>query len=355
MRSRWTIGRGRAWVATLVAGLAVGVAPHAAQAQGGKAKCTTAQVPVSVPDVPGATLHGELCAPKHGANTVHLLVHGGTYDHNYWDFPYKPSRYSYVERANKAGHATFNVDRLGAGTSTRPASSLVTPANGNAALHDVVGKLRSGAIGGRAFSKVVWVGHSVGSRYAWLYAAEHQDIDAYVLTGAVHHLKPSAGAEYIARVYPAAMDPKFANEPWAGDLGYLTTRPDARSADVFYHAPGTDPAVPVIDEQLKSTGALPEIQSLGAITGLPPAEAPSQAMTVPVLVLLGEFDKGVCGGSDGLTCTQASIAAHEAAYYANVPRLDVEVVPDTAHNIQLHRSANTTTKGIMRWLDARGL
>ena len=84
--------------------------------------CQALRVPVAVDGVPGARLYGELCRPTGQARAVQLLVHGASYNHLYWNWPLDPARYSYVRRALAAGYATFNVDRLGAGASTRPAS-----------------------------------------------------------------------------------------------------------------------------------------------------------------------------------------------------------------------------------------
>jgi hypothetical protein len=37
--------------------------------------------------------------------TVQLLVHGASYDHLYWNFPYGGGYYSYVDAATAAGYA----------------------------------------------------------------------------------------------------------------------------------------------------------------------------------------------------------------------------------------------------------
>lgn len=109
----------------------VAATPSAAANGHASGTCTSHQVPVTVPGVGDASLYGELCVPRgQSPETVQLLVHGGTYTGSYWDWPFQSPTYSYVEDALRAGYATFAVDRLGAGRSTHPTSSLVTLRSG---------------------------------------------------------------------------------------------------------------------------------------------------------------------------------------------------------------------------------
>src|ERR687885_1934552 len=117
--------------------------------------CRDHFVPVAIVDggPPQATLFGQLCyAGPRIPNTVQLLVHGIVTTHLYWDFPLDNAYYSYVRAATAAGYATFNVDRLGAGASSRPPSTDVTISSGTTALHSLIQQLRSGAAVGHPFS-----------------------------------------------------------------------------------------------------------------------------------------------------------------------------------------------------------
>jgi pimeloyl-ACP methyl ester carboxylesterase len=282
---------------------------------------------------------------------VQLLVHGATYNHAYWDWPSDPARYSYVRAAVRAGYATFAVDRLGAGESSHPPSATLTPESEARALHDVVSALRSGAIGGVAFDRVVWVGHSLGSMHAWLEASMFKDVDAFVLTGMLHSAKPSFIDLALRDAYPALLDPVFAD---AGlDDGYLTTTPGARE-ELFYYRPTADPSVIAGDEQRKDVMSATEIGLAIPYFSSPRADAaPSRAIRVPTLLVVGEDDGLWCGPPDGFACTQATVAAREAPYYSSDARLTVTVVPRTGHDVQLHRTAPSSTATILRWLDQR--
>lgn len=310
--------------------------------------CQALRVPVAVDGVPGARLYGELCRPTGQARAVQLLVHGASYNHLYWDWPLDPARYSYVRRALAAGYATFNVDRLGAGASTRPASELLSPEHHAQALHGVIAQLRSGAIGGNAFQRVIWVGHSFGSLYGWLEADTYADVDAFVLTGTTHVIKPSGLNTAIADTYPAQLDRKF--QGLGLDGGYLTSVPGTRGAQ-FYYAPGADRTIIAADELLKDLTSGAELgQGIPLLSSAPPETAPSRAIKVPTLLVLGAQDALFCGPPDGLVCTAQNLRAQEAPYYSPEARLDVRVVSDTGHSLQLHRSASRTSDEILAWL-----
>ena len=306
------------------------------------------QVPVSLSQVPGAALYGELCA-RAGAtpSAVQLLVHGATYNSYYSDWPYRPDRYSYVRQMTSAGYATFNIERLGYGRSTHPNSTLVSLQNGTEALHQVVQKLRAGQIGGHAFTRVIWVGHSLGTLYGWLEASVANDVDAFVLTGLLHTVKPSWLALAFQSVVVANQDPKFATLGF--DSGYLTFTPGTR-APLFYWTPGAQPDVIALDERLKDTVSGSEFGAAVPLFNSPPAQtAPSRSIKVPTLLVLGEHDRVMCD-EDGLLCNQQNVAQQETPYYSDAARLHVLVVLNTGHDLQLHLSAPDTGEKILDWL-----
>jgi pimeloyl-ACP methyl ester carboxylesterase len=337
----------------LAAALGSWSVPQVAHAQAGPPPvCQSVLLPVTVEGVPGARLYGELCVPPgEWPGAVQLLVHGATYNHYYSDWPEDPSTYSYVRQAVEAGYATFDVDRVGYGRSTHPASTLVTLARSAEALHDVITQLRSGAIGRGAFSRVIWVGHSLGTLYAWVESSLYQDVDAFVLTGLLHSVKPSWLQEVTSDVYSASHDPKFAG---AGlDDGYLTTRPWTRGS-LFYYAPTADPLVILLDELLKDTVPAMEFgEAVPLFNSPPPATAPSLAIRVPTLLVVGEHDAVMCDQPDGLDCTTANVTDQETPYYAPEAQLEVYTAPNTGHDLQLHTTAPLTGDHILRWLANR--
>src|SRR6202044_39687 len=160
--------------------------------------------------------------------------------------------------------ATFDIDRIGDGYSSRPPSADLDLTAGAVALHDAVTALRSGGVGGHAFTRVVMVGHSLGSIEAWGEDADYHDVNALIITGALHQPSPNAPAAVQADFYPAADDPKFAGSGL--DPGYLTTRPGTREA-LFYDPATTNPAVLALDEADKDTTTAAELtDSVSLIT-----------------------------------------------------------------------------------------
>jgi pimeloyl-ACP methyl ester carboxylesterase len=306
------------------------------------------QVAVSLAQVSGATLYGELCV-RAGAtpSAVQLLVHGASYNSYYNDWPYRPGFYSYVRQMTGAGYATFNIERLGYGRSTHPDSTLNTLDNETEALHQVVGKLRSGEIGGRAFTRVIWVGHSLGTLYGWLEASVAQDVDAFVLTGLLHTVKPSWLTLAVGSAYSANVDPKFATLGY--DSGYLTFKAGTRGP-LFYWIPGSQPDVIALDERLKDTVSATEFgAAVPLFNSAPPATAPSRSIRVPTLLVVGQHDRVMCD-EDGLVCNTTNVTQQETPYYGDAARLHVMVVPNTGHDLQLHLSAPATGQAILDWL-----
>lgn len=311
-------------------------------------QCQALQVPVSLMQVPNTTLYGELCVPADSTpSTVQLLVHGATYNSYYSDWPYSPSSYSYVRQMTSAGYATFNIERLGYGRSTHPDSTLVTLQNGTEALRQIVGKLRGGEIGGHTFSRVIWVGHSLGTLYGWLEASVSNDVDAFVLTGLLHSVKPSWLTLATQSAYPANQDPKFAASGL--DKGYLTFQSGTRSS-LFYWTPSAEPNVIALDERLKDAVSGTEFgAAVPLFNSPPPGNAPSKAIKVPTLLVLGEHDRVMCD-EDGLVCTQQNVVKQETPYYSPQAQLQVLIVYSTGHDLQLHNTASNTGQNILTWL-----
>lgn len=323
--------------------------PSSVQERHPDAACYEVQVPVSIQKIGKAHIYGELCRPRHqtkASDTVQLLVPGSTYNHSYYDMPVEDGRYSYVTKALADGFSTFNIDRLATGRSTLPPSSKYTLSSGTEAIHQVIAELRAGQIKGRSFDKVVWVGHSLGSSMAWSQAATYgDDVDAFVLTSMSHVVRQeepsdSGPGEDVQFEIKAMDDPKFRGE--INDPGYLTTNAGMRQ--FFYYTPNTDPAVIKADERLKDVSTSADSDS----AVLPPAQSPSRSIKVPTLLVTGDKDQYCTAG----TCTPKTMLANERPYYSDEVHLKSIVVPNSGHDVQLHRNTSQTNAQILRWIKA---
>lgn len=102
-------------------------------------------VTLSAGDATVCNVLGVLCARGSIHNkTIQVALHGATYGHLYWDWPYQPALYSYMRYATAAGYAVLNIDRIGIGRSSHPPADAVTIEPNAYVVHQIVQALRSG-------------------------------------------------------------------------------------------------------------------------------------------------------------------------------------------------------------------
>lgn len=287
---------------------------------------------------------GELCRPARGrSRTLQILLHGASFNKEYWDWPYRPRRYSYVHHANAAGFATLAVDRLGSGESDRPPGELVTVRASASTIHQLVSAVRSGqhrdAEDRRLrFDRVVLVGNSFGSNISWTEAATYGDVDGLVLTGISHDPNPPGAPLTQLYAYPAEQDPKFVGIGLPS--GYITTIPGRRD-ELFFHVPGASQIVMAIDEALKDTVPIGMLFDQFTTYGL------TQDIHVPVLNVVGDFDTLSCQLP---SCTESGSLADEGSNYPPDSCYTQLIVPNSGHALNLHRNAPLWYRRAQRWI-----
>jgi pimeloyl-ACP methyl ester carboxylesterase len=103
-----------------------------------------------------------------------------------------------------------------------------------------------------------------------------------------------------------------------------------------------------LDERLKDTVSGPEFLAAYPLFDFPPQPtAPSHAISVPTLIVLGEHDRVFCD-EDGLVCNRQNVFNEEKPYYS--VRYEVLIAPETGHDLQLHLTAPATGDEILHWL-----
>jgi pimeloyl-ACP methyl ester carboxylesterase len=321
--------------------------PSLAWADQGGLRCREVSFPVTLSptDTTVYEVAGVLCSlgSIHG-KTIQITLHGATYSHLYWDWPFHPERYSYVRRAMAAGYAVLNLDRIGVGASDRPPAAAVTIDANAYVVHQIVTALRSGdrvvpGFGRIRAGRVALVGHSLGSLISIAEAGTYGDVDGVVLTGVSHEISPILG-ETLSTLYPANLDPHFAGLSIPD--GYLTSQPGHR--DVFYQAPFYDPQVLALDEQTKETVTTAELDT--AV----PSLALSSSIHVPVLVMVGDDDAAFCGAP---SCSASGSLASEPGFYPADACAETAIVPKTGHDVNLHFHAPSAFGIILGWMDRR--
>jgi pimeloyl-ACP methyl ester carboxylesterase len=333
--------------AILCAAVLAAFAPSAARAAAGGLRCQemTFHVTLSPGDAEIHQVFGVLCARGsiHG-KTVQIVLHGATYSHLYWDWPFQPETYSYLRQATAAGYAVLDIDRIGIGRSDRPPAALVDIGTNAFVVHQLVQALRGGglvvpSLGRIRAERVALVGHSLGSLVAIQESATFGDVDGVALTGISHNVTPVL-QESSVDFYPASLDPRFAGQDIPD--GYLTTIPGDRT--IFYQAPYFDPRVFALDEATKETVTTTELATAFAALAL------SGDIHVPVIVLVGDFDLAFC---DAPSCSASGSLASEPSFYAPDACAEAVVIPRSGHVLNLHYSAPITYAALLGWMDRR--
>ncbi|MFL6234946.1 MAG: alpha/beta hydrolase [Thermoanaerobaculia bacterium] len=327
--------------------LAALLLPAGARAAAGGLRCeeVTFAVNLSPGDASVYNVFGVLCSQgslEH--KTIQITLHGATYSHLYWDFPFQTETYSYMRRATEAGYAVLNLDRIGIGQSDHPAADAVTIEANGYVVHQIVQALRGGnlvipSFGRVSAERVALVGHSLGSVISMQEAGTYGDVDGVVLTGVSHNVTPALG-EILSSLYPANLDPHFAGRSIPD--GYLTSLPGLRG--VFYQAPFFDPLVVAIDDQTKETVTIAELNTAVPALGL------SAAIHAPVLVVVGDFDAAFCTAP---SCSASGSLASEPSFYPADACAEAVAIPNTGHDLNLHYSAPLTYDTILNWMDRR--
>jgi pimeloyl-ACP methyl ester carboxylesterase len=320
--------------------LAVGVVPTATATSD---TCTTGAATIPIGLMSTATMAGTLCVPAGGSDTVVVMVPGATYSSTYWEFPYEPETYSQARAVRAAGHATYVVDRIGTGASSRPLSTLVTVQKQAQAVAASIDHLRAGAIGGTSFDTVVLMGHSLGSVISIETAIAYGHVDGLVITGITHAVNYVEALTLLGNMHPAIVDPAFAGG--AIDPLYLTTIPGTRAS--AFHS-GSDPVAEVVavDEATKSVFAPGEATGLADII-----LSKTLSVTAPVMVAMGGEDRLMCGLLEDVCESSASLHEAEAPHYSNAASLTAHVTPISGHDLTLARNTRIYQDAVNDWID----
>lgn len=321
------------------------IAERAHAAKTGIKRATSEQVRIPVAVTPTGPKEYEIAATltvppeKHRRPVTQLLVHGTTYAQYYYDFPYKPQRYSYVTHATEAGYPTLNIDRIGSGESSHPPPEHTTLETNAVILHQLIQVLRAGAIDGIDTSEVMLVGHGYGALVGVKQQAQYSGADYLTLTGYTQQyahlpnlstwLSPpesiSAQQTDIAR---------FDNLPQS----YRTTRPGERTS--YYYEKNADPAVITVDDRHKETVTETELETATEVLDA------SLAISVPVLEVVGDQDSVFCGAK---SCTAPLGARTTEPLLWPEADFTMKVLPGGGHALFLHQNAPTTFSWIETW------
>jgi len=313
------------------------VLPEVAEKPG--VRCVGADVPVDA-DASTVTMHGTLCLPPSVTKTVMVMIPGGTYNHTYFDFPYKPDTYSFRRAMNAAGYATFVVDRVGTGASSRPPSLQVTGGLQADALHAAITFLREGKIAETVFQRVILAGHSLGAMQSILEVTKYRDVDAVLLSSFAHEVDGPRYLVIYSNLYDADKDPAFAGKGY--DDGYDTTKPGTRGES--YYAPETKDAFVVeVDEATKDVVSRHE-------TDFTQPEASTPLIDVPVMLAIGTNDF-YCNPVTKNCADTKTFYDWERRYFTSTPCLHAFLLQGAGTNLALATNTALYQKDVIAWAD----
>jgi pimeloyl-ACP methyl ester carboxylesterase len=261
---------------------------------------------------------------------LQVTLHGGNYNHAYWEIPVLGGEsYSYAHFMARQHFAVLALDLLGTGESSKPDADFLSFQRMGSAVHQVLGQLRSGANPtGHAFDTLVLVGHSLGSALAASVQGTYKAANALVSTGLV----------FVPHERP--LDPALVMD-LANRSPYFKLPPEVRTS-LFYDALTTAPEVLAHD-----VAALDDFIPRGYVFSIFPFLADPTVtrvdqVTSPVLIQLGERDALAPG----------ALAEQEAAVWSSAARVTVQVLPETGHCFNGHRTRLHSWRGIATWLSA---
>ncbi|WP_020386542.1 alpha/beta hydrolase [Kribbella catacumbae] len=318
------------------AGLVLGLVPGTAVASG--PRCKTVEIPVamSAGKPRDAKIAGTLCRPLgRDRGVLQVLIPGGGYDRNYWSWRGDPRGPSYVEAMNRAGYATFALDRIGTGKSSAPPSSAFAPDSQTYTIHQGLRAL--------GHQRIVLVGNSLGSTIARMIAVHYPaDVDGLILTGESSTPNWAAfeqlGADYIT----AGQHPLLASRNL--DDGYGVLRPGVRRS-WFYWGPTAASHVVARDEANPEPDVFPSDPEFGSVLL-------NRKIKVPVLVVVGQHDRLICGPGASDCSSSTALLAGERPYYAPTADLQALAVPNTGHVLNLHQTAPTFYPHLAHWTNS---
>ena len=266
-----------------------------------------------------------------------------------------PQSYTGVAYATALGYPVLFIDRLGNGLSDHPDPLLVAQVPTNIeTVHAIIDLARAGTLPlkslNRAFSKIILVGHSIGSLVSNPLTAKYpNDADAVVLTGFSNDLM-------FSQILSFGLEPADIAQPARyGNLapGYLEGTNEAGITTAFWWPGGYDPAFAAYDYSIRGTIPLGEGATVAVATTV------ATAYKNPVYVISGEHDEIFCAQLLGApSCdpngSTPSILAQTQSLYPNARVYDWYSVPNCGHDWQFHYNNQLGFAAVHTWLQGVG-
>ena len=280
---------------------------------------------------------------------LQVLLHGATYNHQYWDFASVNGRtYSYARYMAVRKYAVLALDLPGAGESvvsrnaqtgapTGPNGQSLTLGESAAAINQVLTAMKSPTNPtGHAFSPVVLVGHSAGSIGATVVqGAFGHPADALVVTASRH----LTGQVLTIPAVQGLVQQLIALVQVLAPFEYFQLSGTIREA-LFYRAGAADPAVIAVDNLTMDWWSNGQLLST-FFAFLDPRVDQPWLVTGKVLIQVSQHDNLFPG----------VFMEDEAALWTGTTPA-IQVLEGIGHDFNLHFDREKSWRGIDEWLTA---
>ncbi|KAJ7926069.1 hypothetical protein B0H13DRAFT_2565733 [Mycena leptocephala] len=261
---------------------------------------------------------------------LQLLVHGFSYTGQYWSSPIEEFRnYSYTAFSCDRGLSSLAIDSLAAGLSSRPANaSDVQFPTSAAALSELGHHLKTASIlpGVKPFSKIIGIGHSIGSyllNFGAIVDGAQSPFDSLILTGQVI-FNPDDPLPSSSPIPVPARDADPIR--WGAlDPAYLTVN----DRTVFYPA---DPAM-FSPRMLMFDAFTKDVGSASMISQVFTSSVPAANYTGAVAKVVGSEDQLMCAAS---RCVDVgALTAAERVVWPAAESFELMVSQGSGHDLNL--------------------
>ncbi|WP_353650812.1 alpha/beta hydrolase [Nakamurella sp. A5-74] len=292
------------------------------------------------------TVRGHITAPVQSftdPQAVTVLLHGLSYGEFFGNFDAVPG-YNFAESQAMSGHTTVTIDRLGYGSSGKPAGKDICFGSRADIAHQIVQQLRAGSytvdgIQSPKFRQVVLAGHSVGGLIAQAEAYSFGDIDGLmVLSYSDTDVSPAAkGALAVATQECQAGGQKQDGTTGPEGYVYFGAQTPEKFIEAHFYVNNADPSV------VDATAGLRSRDPCGDVLSYKTAAATNlknlSKISVPTLVLIG--------GADAIYPVTAD---KQAGLLTGSTDVTAVTIPLTGHAVALHRTADLFSSDVAGWL-----
>ena len=281
----------------------------------------------------------EQCGKR--SNTLQVALHGGTYNHKYWDAGVVNGvDYSYANYMAGQCYSVLALDRLGTGESSKPSGDFINLAVEADSISQILSSLRTNRNPiHKKFKRIVLVGHSFGSLLSIFTLGEYGNVaDGLVATGWINAPGSTPLTEEIVGPLLGSAEINAPSQLRAA-LFYDQFTSANYDPDVVNH--DNENLIDILPRAFFLDGiaiftarTLEDVAQIKALTH-------SDQVNVPVFVQTGDHD----------VLFPTLFVGPEASFYSNAPSVTIDDLSNIAHGFNTHLGHLTGWQHIADWIN----